>query len=98
MSIAKPTTNEEMRDFTLTLAEQCSDHTQWLAFVRYGLGFLLDNQSLLIEVITTEAARLTDKAGASGSTVEETRRIFDELGLKLVVASDSGAVQQTKGK
>jgi hypothetical protein len=86
MSATKPTTEEEMHEFALNLAGQCSDHTAWLTVIRYGLGFLLDNQPLLIELITHEAGRLTDKAGAQGSVSTETRRIFDELGLKLVVA------------
>lgn len=85
MSATKPTTNEQMRVFAQNLARECTDHTQWLAVIRYGLGFLLDNQPLLIELLTWEATKLANNKGAEGSMCEETRRVFDELGLRIVL-------------
>lgn len=85
MSATKPTTKEQMEEFAKKTAAACQDHEAWLAFVRYGLSFLLDNQPLLIELVIREAVRLTKWAEAEPGyvPVEEARRIFEELGLKL---------------
>lgn len=85
----KPTTDEGMEAFARKLIESCAgDRNAWLRVVDYGLGTLLENQPLLIEMVIREATRMVDwsKAAPGYVPVHEVRRIFTELRLKLEVA------------
>lgn len=46
---------DEKENFALTLTDRCRTHSEWLAVVRYGMGTLLEDQRILMEVITREA-------------------------------------------
>lgn len=84
MNAKKPTTADEIEAFARSMALQCRTHAEWLVLMRYGLGFLVDNQPLLVELISGEAARETDRQGAEGSTAANLKAvILDELGLCL---------------
>jgi len=77
----KPTAREEMEKFAAKLTDESPDHEAWLSIVRYGMGTLLENQPLLIEIIVREAT----KQNKALQVAEGTRRIFEELGLRLEV-------------
>jgi hypothetical protein len=79
----KPVTKEEIENFAVKLTNDCETHEAWLAVVRYGLGTLLENQSLFIEIIVREAEKMTDMPG---KTSDRVRFIFEELGLRFVIA------------
>jgi len=78
----------ENENFAIQLTDQCKSHSEWLAVVRYGLGTLLENQPLLIEIIVREAQREIERGHLPSSHVvaDEARRIFQELGLRFEVA------------
>lgn len=85
-----PPARGEEENFAVTLTDQCKTHAAWLAVVLFGLGTLLENQPLLIEVITREAERECDRfnssiQGASHHPSDHVRNILGELGLRLVV-------------
>lgn len=79
----EPTSTEE--NFAITLADNCKTHVEWLSVVRFGLKTLLENQLLLIEIITREAERQAQKTPGH-TTADEVRQIFHELNLRLMVA------------
>ena len=81
------TSDVDRENYAVKITDTCSTHQEWLALVRYGLGTLLQNQPLLIEIIVREAARELERGHIPGSHVvaDEARRIFQELGLRFEV-------------
>jgi hypothetical protein len=81
------TSDSERENFAVTITDTCNTHQEWLAVVRYGLGSLLENQPLLIEIIVREAVREIERGHMPSSHVaaDEARRIFQELGLRFEV-------------
>ena len=87
---ATPAIKVEMENFAVKLTDDSPNHEAWLATVRYGMGTLLDNQPLFIEIIFREAAKQLGRKNIAGRTVgDEARAIFKELGLCLQVRGSS---------
>lgn len=83
-------TNEQ-ENFAIQLTNDCKTHEQWLAVVRFGLKTLLEDQTLLFEIIVREANRMHGRAGIAGRVVsDDARIIFDELGLRFYVQRAKG--------
>lgn len=78
---------DEKESFALTLTDRCQTHSEWLAVVRYGMGTLLEDQRILMEVITREA--MCELERAKGRTPVPYYRvvcgILQELNLHLEV-------------
>lgn len=75
----------ELENFAVQLTDKAKTHDEWLAIVRFGLGTLLDNQSVLAEIITREAQRCAASV-PNGETSEHVASILAQLGLKLSLA------------
>lgn len=83
---AKPITKADMENFAIKLTDDCVDHDAWLSVVRYGLGTLLENQPLFIEIIFREAVKQLERKKTQSLTISyEVRLIVDELGLRLIM-------------
>jgi len=83
-----PVTKEQMEAFAIRLTDGSPDHDAWLSIIRYGLGTLLENQPLFIEIVFRESAKQLERKGITSRVIaDEARAIFDELGLRLEVAS-----------
>jgi hypothetical protein len=83
----KPETKIDMENFAIKLTDDCENHEAWLSVVRYGMGTLMDNQPLLIEIIAREATKQNERKGVKGRVIaDEARQIFTELGLRIVPA------------
>jgi hypothetical protein len=74
----------EMENFAVELAAKTQTHAEWLAVVRFGLGTLIENQSLLAEILVAEAAREAGKISTHKAS-DEIAKILRELGLRLSV-------------
>ncbi len=74
-------------NFAVSLTDNCKTHGDWLSVVRFGLKTLLDNQLLLVEIISREAQRQLEKSPDSHCIADEIRGIFNELGLQIVVTA-----------
>lgn len=87
--IPMDTTKEKlaMAEFANELIDHTHNHEHWVMMVKYGLKTLLDNQELLIELITREAtiqeARFDGKHDPARDAGYYARGIFAELGLTL---------------
>lgn len=80
---------ERDQEFIRNLDSACKTHDEWLALVRYGLGTLLTNQALLVEIIWIEAGREVARNGfKAAETYKTAARIFGELGLKLTTGGE----------
>lgn len=75
--------DNDMENFAVNLTDDCKTHEEWLAVVRFGLGTLMQNQLLLVEIIWREAEK---RQLPPHKVSDQARFIFDELGLKLVLA------------
>lgn len=81
----------EIETFAVTLTDSTKTHDEWLAVVRFGLSTLMENQSLLIEVIVREAQREAERFNKERVTglhlpSDEVASILLHLGLKLSLA------------
>lgn len=81
--------NEGRRSFVKNLMAACNSHDQWLVIMRFGLGSLLEDQSLLMECISAEAKAICDRSNAAEGSEprfpwEVVGPIMQELGLKVV--------------
>lgn len=76
--------NETVESFASSLTAQCNTHKEWLAVMNYGMGTLLTNQPLLIELIDREANQETRRGSNEGHLILV--RIFRELKLKVSLA------------
>jgi hypothetical protein len=74
----------ELENFAVELAAKTKTHEEWLSVVRFGLGTLLNNQSLLAEIVVAEATREAEKMPTHKAS-DEVAKILRELGLRLVV-------------
>jgi hypothetical protein len=85
----KPTTKTEIENFAIKLTDDCETHEAWLAVVGYGMGTLLANQPLLIEIIIREAMKQLERQNLTGRVCsDEARFIFEELGLRLEASDE----------
>ena len=85
---AKPITKAEMEQFAVDLTDKSPDHVAWLSIVRYGMGTLLENQPLFIEIIFREAVKQLERENLPSRTVsDEARFIFEELQLQITSAA-----------
>lgn len=76
----------EQEQFALDLADNSETHEQWLSIVRFGLKTLIEEQILLVEIISREAKRETERSGLKSRDVsDDMRAIFGELGLRIVL-------------
>ncbi len=86
MTGTKPITKAEMENFAVKLTDDSPNHDAWLSIVQYGIGTLLENQALFIEIIFREAAKQRDRKNVAHRAIsDEARAIFEELGLKLTI-------------
>lgn len=77
--------NEIDEQFVVDLMDGTETHEQWLSVVRFGLNNLLDNQALLIEVVSREAARVAERDTRTTVVASDfIADIFAELGLRFV--------------
>jgi hypothetical protein len=74
----------EMENFAVQLAAKTHTHEHWLAVVRFGLGTLIENQSVLAEILVAEASREAEK-NPTHKASDEISTILRELGLRLSV-------------
>lgn len=75
----------DMEQFAVTLTDQCRTHEEWLAVIRYGLGTLLENPALFIEIIWRQAVKMQETHQIKGRVLaDDVRQIFQELSLKIV--------------
>lgn len=75
----------EKDNFAIELTDKTKSHEEWLAVVRFGLGTLLQDQHILIEVIVREAQREAAKH-PHHVAADHAASILRELGLRLEVA------------
>jgi hypothetical protein len=81
--------DNDAENFAVQLTDSCKSHEDWLAVIRYGLGTLMQNQLLFIEIIIREATRQVERKNiASLKVSDEARFIFNELKLKLVLVEE----------
>lgn len=74
---------DDPETFAIDLTDYCKTHEEWLCVVRFGLKQLLENQPLLIEIITRRACRMKeDDKLESRVPADYARQIFEELGLR----------------
>lgn len=76
-----------------TLTAQCQTHEEWLAIVRYGLPALLEDQSILIELILREAEQEAARRGDDRvfAYLDYTVAILQELGLRFVCSEQTAS-------
>lgn len=80
--------NNNYETFVIQLTDECENHEQWLAIVRFGLKTLLENQVFLMEIILREASREIMRSKMnSTSGAGPARTIFDELGLRFEITT-----------
>lgn len=84
--VGKAVDRAAQENFIRGLVQACETHDDWLVFVFYGLGTLLDNQRFLVELIVTEAERLAASGEPEAKASDAAPGILEELGLRLVVA------------
>jgi hypothetical protein len=77
-------------NFAVKMADACATHAEWLALVRFGLGTLLEDQALLIEIVVREADRAAKTSPIGRVAGDVAPMIFAELGLA-VVRGEGGA-------
>ncbi len=65
------------------MAGRARNHDQWLTAMRFGLTALTDQQDLISELVHEEACKLSEISGLK--PWQEIARIFEELGLKIVL-------------
>lgn len=78
------------REFIKNLTATCTSHEQWLCIMRFGLGTLLADPSLLMECITAHATELAaqqnkKKDEDAAFPWEVAPRLMSELGLRFEV-------------
>jgi hypothetical protein len=82
---------QEAEQFAIEITDKCKTHQEWVAVVNFGLATLLQNQTLLIEIIVREAMRQIDRKKATSFPIaDEVSLIFAELGLHLSVTEKKG--------
>jgi len=77
-------------NFAIKLTDTVKTHDEWLSIVRFGLLTLLENQTLLMEIIVRRAQILCDehqKYLSSRVVADDARVILEELGLKFSLAN-----------
>lgn len=73
-------------NFAVKITDDAKGHEEWLAIMRFGLGTLLKNQPLLMELIVREAERESKKNVAGHHLPsDEARHIMLELRLHFEV-------------
>ena len=72
---------KSVESFAFQLTASCTTHKEWLAVMNYGMGTLLVNQPLLVELIDREAVEETRRGSKEGHLILV--RIFRELKLKV---------------
>lgn len=75
--------NIEPLEIGKKLCEQAETHEEWLAVVKFGLERFLENQTMLVEVITTEVKRLQERAADDPSLTPYFNEILAELNLQI---------------
>ncbi len=75
---------DDPETFAIDLTDYCKTQEEWLCVVRFGLNQLLENQPLLIEIITRRACRMKEDAKL-GVPADYARQIFEELGLRFTL-------------
>lgn len=83
--------NTELENFAVQLTDAAKTHEEWQAIVRFGLGTLLENQSVLAEIITREATREAarfnqDRVTGLHEPSDHVSSILAQLGLKLCLS------------
>lgn len=70
---------QELKDLVTEMAHQCTNHADWLTFMRFGLDKLLQDQEFLLYLVTQEAQN------ADGDITQNVAAILNELGARIVV-------------
>jgi hypothetical protein len=78
---------EQQQKFISQIDEQCQSHEDWLALMHYAMNTLLNDQDVLIELVTREAVRQAGRSREAGHLrVKELQAVMRELGLKFTLA------------
>jgi hypothetical protein len=75
-------------NFVVQLSDATPTHEAWLSLMRFGLGTLLNNQSLLAEILARESEREAKKM-PSHVAGDELPHIMRELGLRIVLDTNT---------
>ncbi len=78
---------DEQREMIRALLLDASSPCDWLAIMKFGLNWLIDDQSLLIDALVARA-----KLNAAGHNTEavELKAIMRKLGLRFLPAGHLG--------
>lgn len=69
------------QNFAMLLLSQATTHEEWLKIVRFGLGSLLKDQTLLLKVLHNEVGRQESRGAYPRNLIG----FLEELKLKIVL-------------
>lgn len=82
----------ELKNFIIELGTQTKTHDDWLAVMRFGMLTLLQNQDVLIELISIESARECMRDGRAHLKPSDCIfKILMELEIRFVMGDASKA-------
>jgi hypothetical protein len=79
-----PTYSPDFEHFVRDMAERIHDEEDWLAFLEFGMGTLLESPSLLLDLVVARAE--LGRVGRGANIGDAMLYLFDQLGVALTFA------------